>query len=447
MESSDGPPLSRALGEEMELDSALVLPPEVANLDDMQSLNTQNEGLNKETIKEYSLEAEIHCEKAKELTGKVLEGKERKEAERNSGVSGGNSMPLSSTTTSQLKAQKTPEFCPDEWQAQHDTTAQPPSVDTPHQIANFVPFSQEEPKSREEEWLCHWGELRSRVALDSSRYATLSEETESERVLQPEGVDEELGTWIGQMDEQIRQSKELKSEMEALEEEYWEVDWLVKEKICPTEVDFDGKREVEVKSESDFSGEGSIPNTRESKVFAQSSTPSPTPPLDNTASAKKQPIFCFKEWNILFENFRSRTVFLVSRSHALDQEINLIEPKSRTVDQLRSWIALMYEIIKERGILKEGIVLYGEKVEEHLRGLDVESSWRRGYVEALSRRIDGLRGILQFYEEGDLQRLEQEVEIKTRMNEVSDLAVSKLPILSPPSASTLILPKLLSEPS
>lgn len=419
----------------MELDSALALPPEIANLDNMKSLNIQNEGLNRETNKECSLEAEIHSEKAKELTGEDLEGMERKEAKLISGVSEGTSRPLSSTTTSQLRAQKEPEFCPDEWQAQSDTTAQHPSVDTPHKIANFVPFAQEEPKSREEEWLCHWGDLRSRVALDSSRYATLFEEIERERALQPEGVDEELGTWIVQMDEQIRQSKELKSEMEALEEEYWEVDWLVKEKKCPTEIEFDGKREVEVASESDCSGEGSIPNTRESKVFAQSSTPSPTPPLDNAASAKNQPIFCFKEWNILFDTFRSRTSFLVSRSNALDQEINLIEPQSRTVDQLRSWIALMDEIIKERDVLKEEIVLYGEKVEERLRGLDVEASWRRGYEEALSRRIGGLQGILQFYEEEDLQRLEEEVEIRTRMNEVSDLAVS--------NTSNLIAPKRL----
>lgn len=435
MESPYGPPLRKALGEEMDLDSTLVLPPEIANIDDMKSLNIPNEGLSRETNKKCSLEAKIHNEKAKESTREDLQSIERKEVAYNSGVSRGISVPLSSTTTPQLKAQKEPEFCPDEWQAQSDTIAQPPSVDTPHQIAKFVPVLQKEPKSREEEWLCHWGNLRSRVALDFSRYAALFEEIECERVLRPEEVDEELGTWIGRMDEQIRQSKELKLEMEALEEEYWELDWLVKEKICPTEVEFDGKREVEVDSESDFSGEGSIPHTRESKVSAQSSTPSPTPPLGKTASAKNQPKFCFKEWNVLFENFRFRTAFLVSRSHALDQEINLIEPQSRTVDQLRSWIALMDEIIKERDILKEGIVLYGEKVEERLRGLDVESSRRRGYEEALSRRIDGLKRILQFYEEEDVQRLEEEVEIKTRMNEVSELAVS--------NTSNLIAPKCL----
>lgn len=431
----------------MKLASDLVLPPEIANLDDMQSLNIQNEGLNTETNKECSLEAEIHSEKAEELTGEDLEGIERKEAECNSGVSGGISMPLSSTRTSQLKAQKEPEFCPDEWQAQTDKKAQTPSVGTPHHLANFEPLSLEEPKSREEEWLYPWGDLRSRVSLDSSRYAKLFEEVERERVLRPEGVKEELGTWIGRMDEQIRHSKELKLEMEALAEDYWEVDWLVKEKLCPTEVEFDGKWEVEVEAKSDFSGEGSMPNTRESNLSAQSSSLSPIPPLEKTASAKNQPEFCFKEWNLLFDTFRSRTAFLVSRSHALDKELNRIEPQSRTVDQLRSWIALMDEIIKERDILKEEIVLHGEKVEERLRGLDVESSWRRGYEEVLSRRIDGLKGILQFYEEEDLQRLEQEVKIKTRMNEVSDLAVRTPPILSPPSASTLILPKLLSEPS
>ena len=434
MESPYGPPLRKALGEEMELDSTPVLPPEIANIDDMKSLNIPNEGLSRETNKKCSLEAEIHCEKAKESTREDLESIERKEAAYNSGVSRGISVPPSSTSTPQLKAQKEPEFCPDEWQAQSDATAQPPSVDTPHQVANFVPVLQKEPKSREEEWLCHWGNLRSRVALDFSRYAALFEEIECERVLRPEEVDEELGTWIGRMDEQIRQSKELKLEMEALEEEYWELDWLVKEKICPTEVEFGGKREVEVESESDFSGEGSI--TRESKVSAQSSTPSPTPPLGKTASAKNQPKYCFKEWNVLFENFRFRTASLVSRSHALNQEINLIEPQSRTVDQLRSWIALMDEIIKERDILKEGIVLYGEKVEERLRGLDVESSRRRGYEEALSRRIDGLKRILQFYDEEDVQCLEEKVEIKTRMNEVSELAVS--------NTSNLIAPKCLN---
>lgn len=381
------------------------------------------------------MKSEIHSEKAKELRGEDLEGMKRKEAECNSGVSGGISMPLGCTSTSQLKAQKEPVFCPDEWQAQTDTKAQTPSVGTPHHLANFVPFAQEESKSREEEWLCHWGDLRSRVALDSSRYATLFEEIERERVLRPEGVEGELGTWIGRMDEQIRQSKGLKLEMEALAEDYWEVDWLVKEKLYPTEVEFDRKREVEVESKSDFSGEGSMPNTRESNLSAQSSTLSPTAPLDKTASAKNQPKFCFKEWNILFDTFRSRTAFLVSRSHALDKEINRIEPLSRSVDQLRSWIALMDGIIKERDILKEEIVLHGEKVEERLRGLDVESSWRRGYEEALSRRTDGLKGILPFYEEEDLQRLEQEAEIKTRMKEVSDLAVSTPPILSPPSAS------------
>lgn len=374
------------------------------------------------------MEAEIHSEKAEELTGEDLEGMEQKEPECNSEVSGGISMPLSSTRTSQLKAQKEPELCPDEWQAQTDKKAQTPSVGTPHNLANFEPFELEEAKSREEEWLCRWGGLRSRVTLDSSSYATLFKEIERERVLRPEGVEEELGTWIGRMDEQIRLSKELKLEMEALAEDYCEVDWLVKEKLCPTEVDFDGKWEVELDAKSDFSGEGSMPNTRESNLSAQSSTLSPTAPLEKPASAKKQLEFCFREWNILFDTFRSRTTFLVSRSHGLDKELNRIEPQSRTVDQLRSWIALMNEIIKERDILKEEIVLHGEKVGERLRGLDVETSWRRGYEEALSRRIDGLKGILQFYEEEDLQRLEQEVKIKTRMNEFSDLAVSTPPI-------------------
>lgn len=413
----------------------------------MQSLNIQNEGLNTVTNKGCSLEAETHSEKTKELTREDLEGMKWKEAECNSGVSGGISMPLSSTSISQLKAQKEPEFCPDEWQAQTNTKAQTTTVGTPHHLANFVPFSQEEPKSREEQWLCHWGDLRFRVALDSSRYATLFEEMERERVLRPKRVEEELGIWISRMDEQIRQSKELKLEMEALAEDYWEADWLVKEKICPTEVEFDGSREVEVESKSDFSGEGSMPNTKESTLSAQSSTLGPTPPLEKTASAKNQPKLCFKELDILFDTFRSRTASLVSRSHALDKEINRIEPQSRTVDQLRSWIALMDEIIKERDILKEEIDLHGEKVEERLRGLDAESSWRRGYEEASSRRIDGLKGILPFYEEEDLHRLEQEAEIKTRMKEVSHLGVSTPPILSPPSVSPLILPKLLSKPS
>lgn len=424
MEASYGFPLFKDLGEEMELDSILALPPEEANIDDLESLNIQNEGLNRETNKGCLLEAEIRSEEAKDLRRDGFDGIKGKEAKFNSGVSEGTSMSLSSTTTSQLKAQKEPILLPDEWQAQPDTTAQPPSINTLHPIANFVPFAKEEPISREEEWLCHSCNLRSGVALDSSRYAALYEEIERERVLRPEDVNGKLVTWIGRMDKQIRQGKGLNLEMEALDEKYWDVDWLVKEKICPTEVEFDGKRELEVESESDFSGEGSVPKTKESKVSAQSSTPSPTPPLEDMASAKNQPVFCFKEWNILFDTFRSRTAFLVSRSHALDQEINLIEPQSRTIDHLRSWIALMDEIVKERDILRKEIVLYGKKVEERLRGLDVDSSWIRGYEEALSQRINGLKGILEFYEEEDLQRLEEEVEIRTRTKEVSDLGVS-----------------------
>lgn len=374
MDALYGIPFFKALGEEMELDSILALLPEEANIDDLKSLNIQNEGLNRETNKECLLEAEIRSEKSKELRRDSFDGMEGKEAEFNSGVSEVTSMSLSSTTTSQLKAQKEPILLPDELQAQSDTTAQSPSVNTLHPIANFVPFAQEEPISREEERLCHWGNLRSRVALDSSRYAALHEEIEHERVLRPEDVNEKLVTWIGRMDKQIRQGKRLNLEMEAVEEKYLKVDWLVREKICPTDVEFDGKRELEVESESDFSGEGSIPSTKESKVSAHSSTPSPTPPLENMASAKNQPVFYFKEWNILFNTFRSRIAFLVSRSHALDQEINLLEPQSRTIDQLRSWIAPMDEITKGRDILREELVLYGKKVEERLRGLDVDSS-------------------------------------------------------------------------
>lgn len=90
----------------------------------------------------------------------------------------------------------------------------------------------------------------------------------------------------------------------------------------------------------------------------------------------------------------------------------------------------MNEIIKERDILKEEIVPHGEKIEKRLRGLDVESGWRRGHEEALSQRIDELKDMLQFYEEEDLHRLQQEMEIKTRINEVSDMVVSTPPILS-----------------
>lgn len=404
METSYGHPLRKALVEETELESALALVPGKVNIDDVKSLNIQ---LHRETHKEWSLEAEINSEKAKELTGGNSEGKE---AEFKSRVSWGISMPLSSTTISESKAQKES------------------SVNTSLPIADFVPLAQEEPKSREEEWLCHSHNLHSRVTLDSSRYAALFEEIERERVLWPEGVDENLGSWISRMDEQIRQSKELKLEMDALEEKYWEVDWLVKEKVCPTEIKLDGKREVE--SESGLSGEGLIPNTRISKFSIQSSTSGPSSPLQTTASAKNRPIICFREL-ILFDTFRSRAAFLVSRSHALDQEINLIEPQNRTVDKLMSWIALMDEIIKERDVLKEEIVLYGEKVGGCLKGLDVESSWRREYEEALSRRLDGLMGMLKFYGEEDLQRLEDEVEIQTRMKEVSDLPVSNNSILSP----------------
>lgn len=152
--------------------------------------------------------------------------------------------------------------------------------------------------------------------------------------------------------------------------------------------------------------------------------------LDKTASTEDPPRFFFKEWNILFDTFGSQSASLVSRSHALNREINRIEPQSRTVDQLRRWIALMNEIIKERDILKEEIVLHGEKIEKRLRGFDVELGWRRGHEKALSQIIDGLKDMLQFYEEEELQRLQQEMESKTRMNEVSDMVVSTPPILS-----------------
>lgn len=158
-----------------------------------------------------------------------------------------------------------------------------------------------------------------------------------------------------------------------------------------------------------------------------------TPLLDKTASSKTQPRFFFKEYNVLFDTFRSRTAFVVSRSHALNQEIYRIEPQSRTVDQLRSWIALMHEIIKERDILKEEIVLQREKIEKRFKGLDVESGWRREHEEALSQRIEGLKEMLHFYEKEELQRLQQEAEIKTRINEGSDVVVS--------TPSNLIAPK------
>lgn len=382
----------------------------------MKSLNIQNEGLNWEASKEWSLEAEINTEKAEELTVEDLEGMKGKDAEFQPEVSGGISMPLNSTTALHLKAQKDPEFHPNQWQAQSDTKAQIRSANTPVPIANFVPSAQEGPKSRKQESLCHWDNLRSRVALVSSRCAALFEEIERERVLRPEGVDEKLSTWISRRAEQIREGKELKLEMEALEEKYWEADWLVKEKICLTEIKIDRKREEGLESELDVSGEGSIPNTTEPKVSAQSASPSPTPPPDDTASAKNHPIFCFKEWNILFDTFCCRA--------ALDQEIDLLEPQSRTVNQLRSWIALMDEIVREGDVLKEEIVLHEKKVGEHLRGLDVESSWRRGYDKALSRRINKLKGVLEFYEGKGLQRLGEEMEIKMRMKEVSDVAVS-----------------------
>ena len=423
MESSYGPPLHRSRGEELELDSALKHPPEEAKIDHTKSSNIQNQGLNWETNKEWSLEAESHTDKEKELTGVYLEVMEGRDVEFKYEVSGGMSMPLSSTTISQPKAHQKPELRPDEWQAQSDTIAQLLSVKTPLSIANFVPFVQEEPKSQEEEWLCRWSNIRSRAALDSSRYASLFEEIEHERVLWPEGVDEKLCTWISRMDEQIRQDKELKVEMEAFEDRNWEVDWLVKEKICTRELKFDGKRK-EVESESNFSGEGSVSNTRESKASAQSSVPSPILPLDNTASATKQAIFRFKEWNILFDNFRLQAYFLVSRSHALDQEINILEAQSRTANQLKSWIALMGGMNRERDVLKEKIVDFGEKVGERLRGLDVEPSLGRIYEEVLSRRIDRLKGILEFYGKEDFQRLEEELEIKTRMKEVSRSSVS-----------------------
>lgn len=172
-----------------------------------------------------------------------------------------------------------------------------------------------------------------------------------------------------------------------------------------------------------------------------------TPLLDKAPSTETPPRFFFKEWNILFDTFRSRAAFLISRSHALDLEINRIEPQSRTVDQLRSWIALMNEIINERDILKEEIALCGKKVEKRLGGLDVEAGWRREHEKALSQRIDGLKDMLQFYEGEELQRLQLEVEIKMRMNEVSDVVVSTPPILSSrPSDCTPDSPLILSKP-
>lgn len=410
----------KALDEEWKLESAM--PPEGVNIDKLTSLNIQYQGLIREA-KELSMEMQIHTEKGKELQGEYLEVLEGKEAEVKYGVSGGASMPLKSTITPQPADQKEPESRPDDRQAHSDTTAQLPSALTPLPIAKPVPSAQEETKSRAKEWLCHFDILRSRAALQSSRSAAFFEEMERERIFRPEGVDEKLSTWISRMDEQMRGSRELKLEMDAHEESYWKLDGVVEQKLSWTGDNFDGKRVDEVEVESEV--ESPIPSTRKIEISAQSSAPSPTLPLLNiTTSAKDQLMFCLKEWDTQFDIFRSRAILLTSRSNALDEEINLCRPHSRTTNRLRSWIAQMEEMMRERDDLKEEIVVLGEKVREHLRVLDAKPSWRIGYEEGLSRRVDGLKGMLNIYGKKDLQRLEGEVENSTRPQDDADLAVS-----------------------
>lgn len=434
----------KAVNEEWKLESAI--PPEGVNIDKLKSLNIQYRGLIRET-KELSMEMGIHTEKAKELTGEDLEGiedKGGKEADATSGVSGSISVPLNSTTNSQLAAQKKgPESRADACHAQSDIAAQLPSVNT---LPIAKSAAQGELISRGEEWLCHLDILRSRATLQSSRSAEFFEEMERERIFRPEGVDEKLSNWISRMDEQIRERRELKLEMDAHEEKYWELDGVVMEKVSRKGNNLDGKRANGVESELKVLGECSIPSTRKLEVSAQSSALSPTTPLNITVSAKDQPIFCLREWDIQFDIFRSRAAHLTSRAHGLDQEINLVQPQRQAINQLRSCIAYMEEIMRERNALKEEILFHAEKVRERLRGLAVEASWKRGYEEGLSRRVDGLMGMLNMYGE-DLQRLEEEVEVYTRPQEDPDLMVTNNSNPIPPNVSTLIHPKLYFKPS
>ena len=421
-----------ALNEEWKLESAI--PPEGVNIDKLKSLNIQYRGLIKE-IKELSTEMEIHTEKAEELTGEDLEGKEGKEAEANSGVPGRISIPLNITTNSQLAAQKKePESRADDCHIQSDIAAQLPSANTPLPITKSA--AQEELISQEEEWLCHLDILRSRASLQSSRSAELFEEMDRERIFRPEGVGEKLSDWISRMDEQIRERRELKLEMDAHEEKYWELDGVVMEKVSRRGNNLDGKRTNGAESELKALGECSIPSTRKLEVYAQCLAPSPTPPLNITTLTKDQPIFCLGEWDIQFDTFRSRAAHLISRAHGLDQEINLIQPQRQAISQLRSCIARMEEIMRERNALKAEIIFHAEKVRERLRGLEVEASWTRGYEEGLSRRVDGLKGMLNIFGEEDLQLLEEEVEIYTRPQEDPDLMVTNtsnlIPLMSPP---------------
>lgn len=422
----------KALNEEWKLESAIT--PEGVNIDKLKSLNIQYRGLIKET-KELSMEMEIHTEKAKELTGEDLEWKEGKEAEANSGVSGRISIPLNITTNSQLAAQKKePESRADDCHAQSDIAAQLPSANTPLPITTSA--AQEELISQEEEWLCHLEILRSRASLQSSRSAEFFEEMERERIFRPEGVDEKLSNWISRMDEQMMERRELKLEMDAHEEKYWELDGVVMEKVSRTGNNLDGKRANGAESELKALGECSIPSTRKLEVSAQSLAPSPTPPLNITTLAKDQPIFCLREWDIQFDIFRSRAAHLTSRAHGLDQEINLIQPQTQAINQQRSCIAHMEEIMREMNALKAEIIFHAQKVRERLRGLDVEASWTGGYEEGLSRRVDGLKGMLNIFGEEDLQLLEEEGEIYARPQEDPDLMVTNtsnfIPPMSPP---------------
>lgn len=371
------------------------------------------------------MEMGIDTEKAKGLTGEYLEALKGKKSEVKSGVSGGRaSMPLNRTTTSQAAAQKEPGSRLEDWQVQSATTAQLTSADPPLSIAKPVSSAQEEPKSRAEEWLCQLDILRSRAALQSSRCAAFYDEMERERIFRPEAVDEKLSGWISRVDEQIRERKELKLEMDAHEANYWELDGVAREKVSQAGGNLDMKRVNELKSESEVSGESSIQRTRALDVSAQSSASSPTPIINITISAKDQCISCLKEWDTQFDIFRSRAVFLTSRSHTLDEEINLHRPQSRAVSQLRRWIVQMGEIIRERDVLKEEIKFHAEKVREHLMALDFQSSWRKEYEEGVSQRLDGLKGMLNIYGKGDLQRLEEEVESNIRPEEDAEFGVS-----------------------
>lgn len=418
----------KALNEEWKLESAIS--PEGLNIDKLKSLNIQYRGLIKET-KELSMEMEIHTEKAKELTREDLEGKGGKEAEANSGVSGRISIPLNITTNAQLTAQKKElKSRADDCHAQSDIAAQLPSANTPLPITTSA--AQEELISQEEEWLCHLDMLRSRASLQSSRSAEFFEEMERERIFRPEGVDEKLSNWISRMDEQMMERRELKLEMDAHEEKYWELDGVVMENVSRTGNNLDGKRANGAESELKALGEFSIPSTRKLEVSAQSLAPSPTPPLNITTLAKDQPIFCLREWDIQFDIFRSRAAHLTSRAHGLDQEINLIQPQTQAINQQRSCIAHMEEIMREMNALKAEIIFHAQKVRERLRGLDVEASWTRGYEEGLSRRVDGLKGMLNIFGEEDLQLLEEEGEIYARPQEDSDLMVTNTSNLIPP---------------